>query len=73
MDGTTVAAACAGDSVDVGLSGVQAHELQLHRGCVLCHPGFPVRAVRVFEARVVALDLRIPILSGAQVTLSPPL
>jgi translation elongation factor EF-1alpha len=71
VDGATVAAACAGDSVDVGLSGVQAHEL--HRGSVLCHPDFPIRAVCVLEARVVALDLRIPILSGAQVTFFHPL
>jgi hypothetical protein len=46
---------------------------QLHRGMVLCHPGFPLRAVRVFLARIVALELKIPILQGAQVPCYAPL
>ena len=39
----------------------------LHAGMVLCHADFPARVVRSFQARIVALDLRMPILKGAQV------
>eukprot|EP00854_Cymbomonas_tetramitiformis_P029946 gene29946-37380_t len=75
MAGAAVAAAQAGDTVDVGLVGVDP--LHLRAGTVLCDPEFPVAVasrfcgvLRVsdkrFEVRIMTLDLRIPLLRGHQ-------
>eukprot|EP00850_Spirogloea_muscicola_P005015 SM000022S07229 [mRNA] locus=s22:623783:625701:- [translate_table: standard] len=65
--GAAVPIARAGDSVDLGLNGVDAGALAV--GGVLCNPKWPVpRAVR-FEARILTLALTMPLLRGAQVTM----
>jgi elongation factor 1 alpha-like protein len=55
----------AGDGADVFLSGIDAANLS--SGAVLCHPGFPVPLVTKFEARVVVLEVTVPILRGQMV------
>ncbi|KAK3254812.1 hypothetical protein CYMTET_35983 [Cymbomonas tetramitiformis] len=65
MAGAAVAAAQAGDTVDVGLVGVDP--LHLRAGTVLCDPEFPVAVASRFEVRIMTLDLRIPLLRGHQV------
>lgn len=37
-------------------------------GAVLCHPQFPVPLVTKLEARVVVLDVAVPLLQGQQVS-----
>jgi elongation factor 1 alpha-like protein len=59
--------ALAGDSVDVTVSGVEPHAAW--QGSILCHPDFPVRCATTFEARVLVLEVPIPILKGHSVTL----
>ena len=39
-------------------------------GAVLCHPQFPVPLVTKLEARVVVLDVAMPLLQGQQVNKS---
>lgn len=65
VDGKPAQFARAGDSVDVVLSGMDPANLA--QGTVLCHPSFPVPLVTKFEARVVVLDVAIPILKGQAV------
>lgn len=36
-------------------------------GAVLCHPQFPVPLVSKLEARIVVLDVSMPLLQGQQV------
>lgn len=36
-------------------------------GAVICHPEFPVPMVTKFQARVVVLDINVPILKGQEV------
>ena len=55
----------AGDAVELGLLGLEEGELR--QGDVLCHPSFPVPVVRRLEARVVTLDIMVPLLKGSEV------
>ena len=55
----------AGDTVDVGLALEDAEALR--RGDVLCHPAFPVPVVTEFEAKILVLEILVPILPGAEV------
>lgn len=67
VDGKPATLARAGDSADVTLTGVDA--TAVCSGTVLCHPDFPVPLVDKFEARVVVLDVAIPVLRGQQATI----
>lgn len=69
VDGAAATLARAGDSVDVGLAGVDPSGLA--PGSVICHPEWPIPLATAVEARIVVLDVQIPILHGAQVTLPP--
>ncbi|CAI7736685.1 unnamed protein product [Closterium sp. NIES-54] len=66
-DESPVAAAWAGESVDVWLQGVEAN--QLLPGGVLCHPDFPIPVATRVEARLLTLDLKIPLLRGTNAIL----
>lgn len=65
MDGQAAALARAGDTADVVLAGVDATALAV--GAVVCHPDWPVPVAGRLEARIVVLDLPLPILKGRQV------
>jgi elongation factor 1 alpha-like protein len=67
-DGTPLAAARAGDAVEVGLSGL-ADGAALSLGTVLCSPGWAAPVAARLTARVTVLDSRMPLLRGATVTL----
>lgn len=67
VDGQAAPLARAGDSADVTLASIDTSAVAA--GSVLCHPGYPVPLVSKFEARVVVLDVTIPVLRGQQVTL----
>lgn len=67
VDGKPAPLARAGDSADVVLAGVDT--TAVGAGSVLCHPDFPVPLAAKFEARVVVLDVPVPLLHGAAVTL----
>ena len=55
----------AGESADVALTGVDG--AGCHAGCVVHPPGFPPHAALVLEARVVVLEVNVPLLRGQQV------
>ena len=55
----------AGDAAEIGLLGLEEGELR--QGDVLCHPSFPVPIVQRLEARVVTLDIMVPLLKGSEV------
>ena len=57
--------AMAGDTVDVALNGIDAAAVSA--GSMLCLPQWPVPLVSRFEARVVVLEVAMPILKGRQV------
>ena len=65
VNGAPVQLAMAGDTVDVALNGIDAAAVSA--GSMLCHPQWPVPLVSRFEARVVVLDIAMPILKGRQV------
>jgi translation elongation factor EF-1alpha len=65
QEGTAIPVAFAGDSIDVGLTGVDPAVLET--GGVLCHPDYPVQVATKIEARVLVLGISVPILRGAQV------
>ena len=65
MNSIAVLLAMAGDTVDVALNGIDAAAVSA--GSMLCLPQWPVPLVSRFEARVVVLDLAMPILKGRQV------
>ncbi|BBN07085.1 elongation factor 1 alpha-like protein [Marchantia polymorpha subsp. ruderalis] len=67
QDGHPLTVALAGDSVDVGLTGVEP--AVLISGGVLCHPDYPVPVVTKLEIRVLILGITVPILRGGQVVL----
>lgn len=67
QDGNELNVAKAGDSVDIGLQGIDS--LILMTGGVLCHPNFPVPVARRIELKVAVLDIKKPILFGAEVEL----
>ncbi|KAL3688674.1 hypothetical protein R1sor_014983 [Riccia sorocarpa] len=67
QDGRPINVALAGDSVDVGLTGVDP--AILYTGGVLCHPDYPVPVVTRVEVRVLVLGITIPVLRGSQVVL----
>ncbi|XP_057833727.2 uncharacterized protein LOC131044423 isoform X2 [Cryptomeria japonica] len=67
QDGKVLNIAKAGDSVDIGLQGIDSSILM--PGGVLCHPDFPVPVARCIELKVAVLDIRKPILFGAEVEL----
>lgn len=67
VDGKPASLARAGDSADVTLAGIDTSAVGA--GSVLCHPDFPVPLVDKFEARVVVLEVQIPVLKGQQVTI----
>ena len=69
MNGAAVSLALAGDTVDVALNGIDAAAVSA--GSMLCLPQWPVPLVSRFEARVVVLDLAMPILKGRQVDCLP--
>lgn len=56
----------AGDSVDLVLSGVDANAVRT--GDVVCHPDFPCRLSDRFQARIMVLDVTVPVLKGQAVT-----
>ena len=65
VNGAPVPLAIAGDTVDVALNGIDAAAVSA--GSMLCHPQWLVPLVSRFEARVVVLDIAMPILKGRQV------
>ena len=65
MNNTAVPLAMAGDTVDVALNGIDAAAVSA--GSMLCLPQWPVPLVSRFEARVVVLEVAMPILKGRQV------
>ena len=65
MDGQAVPLARAGDTADVMLAGIDSTALAV--GAVVCHPDWPVQVAGRLEARIVVLDLPLPILKGRQV------
>ncbi|PSC70924.1 HBS1 isoform X1 isoform B [Micractinium conductrix] len=67
VDGKPASLARAGDSADVTLAGIDTSAVGA--GSVVCHPDFPVPLVSKFEARVVVLEVPIPLLRGQQVTI----
>ncbi|BDA43503.1 HBS1-like protein [Coccomyxa sp. Obi] len=67
VDGQAVALARAGDTVDVVLAGVDSSALAV--GALVCHPEWPVPVAARMEARIVVLDLPMPILKGRQVSI----
>lgn len=67
QDGKALNIAKAGDSVDIGLQGVDSSILM--PGGILCHPDFPVPVANCIELKVAVLDIRKPILFGAEVEL----
>ncbi|KAL4448191.1 hypothetical protein ABPG75_005410 [Micractinium tetrahymenae] len=67
VDSKPTALARAGDSADVTLASIEPNVVGA--GSVLCHPDFPVPLVDRFEARMVVLDVAIPVLKGQQVTI----
>ncbi|CAM6125926.1 unnamed protein product [Calypogeia fissa] len=67
QEGTPLNVALAGDSIDVGLTGVDPAVLAT--GGVLCHPEYPVQVATRLEARVLVLGISIPILRGGQAVL----
>jgi elongation factor 1 alpha-like protein len=67
VDGKAATLAMAGDSVDLTLTGIEPNALTA--GSILCHPDFPAPMAATFQARIVVLDVAIPILKGQQVTL----
>lgn len=56
-----------GDNVTVNLQGIENNHVTA--GGVLCHPDFPVRVSNHLELKILVLDIKIPILSGSQVSL----
>ncbi|KAK9822587.1 hypothetical protein WJX74_007878 [Apatococcus lobatus] len=66
-DQQVVQLARAGDRVDVTLADVNTS--MLTAGAVLCHPDWPIPLVTRVEARVLVLDVEVPILRGQQVIL----
>lgn len=67
QDGKELNVAKAGDSVDIGLQGIDSSILMT--GGVLCHPNFPVPLARRIELKIAVLDVKKPILFGAEVEL----
>eukprot|EP01018_Ginkgo_biloba_P020861 Gb_36048 [translate_table: standard] len=67
QDGEARTVAKAGDSVDIGLQGIDSSILMT--GGILCHPDFPVPVATRIELKVAILDIRMPILFGSQVEL----
>jgi len=65
MNGAAVSLAMAGDTVDVALNGIDTAAVSV--GSMLCLPQWPVPLGTRFEARVVVLDIAMPILKGRQV------
>jgi len=66
VDGQSVSLARAGSSAELVVSGLsEAVAGGLGVGSVLCHPDYPVPTVTKFEARVVVLDIPVPLLKGA--------
>ena len=65
VNSAPVPLAVAGDTVDVALNGIDTAAVSA--GSMLCHPQWPVPVVARFEARVVVLDVAMPILKGRQV------
>lgn len=64
-DQQLVQLARAGDRVDVTLANVNTS--MLTAGAVLCHPDWPIPLITRVEARVLVLDVEVPILRGQQV------
>ena len=56
----------AGDNVELGLVGLTDASV-LAAGQIVCSPERPVPMVTSFEAHVLTLDIRIPLIAGAQV------
>ena len=69
MNNAAVPLAMAGDTVDVALNGIDAAAVT--GGSMLCLPHWPVPLVSRFEARVVVLEVAMPILKGRQVGCLP--
>ena len=65
VDSATAPLARAGDSVDITLADVDPSVLAA--GAVLCHPEWPVPLATKFTARILVLEVAIPILHGQQV------
>eukprot|EP00249_Psilotum_nudum_P014863 c25037_g1_i2 orf=1240-2895(+) len=65
QDDQSVASARAGESVDIGLQGVE--QSILAPGGVLCHPDYPVPVAHRLEVKVLILEAPAPILRGSQV------
>jgi elongation factor 1 alpha-like protein len=67
VGGAPAALARAGDNVELTLAGVDTEALRI--GSVLCPPDFPVPLASRLEARVLMLDVPVPLLRGASCTL----
>ncbi|XP_065175042.1 HBS1-like protein isoform X2 [Sycon ciliatum] len=59
--------ACAGDFVNVTLTGADMTEIAV--GMVLCSPSLPIPSTTRFRARIVVFDIDVPITLGYQVML----
>lgn len=57
----------AGDCCDVGFQKIEPDVL--HSGCVLCPEGWPIPVTKKFQAKILTLDLKTPILPGLQISL----
>eukprot|EP00898_Chlorokybus_atmophyticus_P006570 jgi/Chlat1/6914/Chrsp52S06586 len=67
--GTGIQLACAGDIVEVVLHTLDRTDAssEAKPGDVICDPDYPIPVVARFEARILTLNLAIPILRGATV------
>ena len=65
VDGAAATFARAGDSVDMTLADVDP--AGLGAGSVICHPDWPVPLASRFTARLLVLEVSVPILQGQQV------
>lgn len=66
-NGEAATGAAAGDSVDVGLTGIEPNVL--FAGSVLCHPDYPVPTATKVEVRLLTLNIVMPLLRGASLVL----
>ncbi|KAJ9529429.1 hypothetical protein QJQ45_013713, partial [Haematococcus lacustris] len=57
----------AGDAVELAVTGLNLDRVP--GGSTLCHPDWPVPLATKFQARVLVLDVAVPLLKGASITL----
>lgn len=67
QNGEAKSGASAGDSVDVGLVGIEPNVL--FAGSVICHPEYPVPTATRMEVRLLTLNIVMPLLRGTSLVL----